>query len=107
MLPLTLFVQQTDQTLFCQPQVNQRRFSVDDVIQLESSVESSVNDIAEEMYIIFYEPFKSIKMRGVPPIPIFSCYNTNFTDSYIKHEPKIYAKSPTKAGWNQFLKLIT
>ncbi len=32
MLPLTLFVQQTDQTLFCQPQVNHRIFSVDDVI---------------------------------------------------------------------------
>ena len=89
MLPLTLFVRQTDHMICCQPQVNHRIFSVDDVIQLKSSMERSVDDIAEEMYIIFYELSKSIKMRGVPPIPIFSCYNTNFTDSYIKHEPKI------------------
>jgi hypothetical protein len=64
-----------------------------------------VDDIVEEMYIIFDELSKSHKMRGVPPIPIFSCYNTNFTDSYIK-QPKIYAKSPTKAGWIQFLTII-
>ncbi len=61
MLPLTLFVQQTDQTLFCQSQKNQRIFSIDDVIQLESSMESSVDDIAEEMYIISMNSLNHIK----------------------------------------------
>jgi hypothetical protein len=95
LLQIALFLQSTDNTVICQPQVNYRPLSISNIKtkRFIENMEGTTGDLNEEMHVILYE-ITNIEQTG-KTVPIYSVYTTDEESITGKQETLVYAQHPT------------
>ena len=77
LLQIALFLQSTDNTVICQPQVNYRPLSISNIKtkRFIENMEGMTGDLNEEMHAILYE-ITDVEQTG-KTVPIYSVYTTD------------------------------
>jgi hypothetical protein len=106
LLQIVLFLQSTDNTVICQPQVNYRPLSISNIKTKNfiENMEGTTGDLNEEMHVILYE----VTDTEIPgrTVPIFSVYTTDEKSITGKQETLIYAQHPTVVELYKLAKII-
>jgi hypothetical protein len=95
LLQIALFLQSTDNTVICQPQVNYRPLSISNIKtkRFIANMEGTTGDLNEEMHVILYE-VTDVETPG-RTVPIYSVYTTDEESITGKQETLIYAQHPS------------
>jgi hypothetical protein len=106
LLQIALFLQSTDNTVICQPQVNYRPLSISNIKtnRFIANMEGTTGDLNEEMHVILYE-VTDVETPG-RTVPIYSVYTTDEESIIGKQETLIYAQHPTIRELYKFAKII-
>ena len=106
LLQIALFLQSTDNTVICQPQVNYRPLSISNIKtkRFIENMEGTTGDLNEEMHVILYE-ITNIEQTG-KTVPIYSVYTTDEESITGKQETLVYAQHPTVGELYKLAKII-
>jgi hypothetical protein len=106
LLQIALFLQSTDNTVICQPQVNYRPLSISNIKtkRFIANMEGTTGDLNEEMHVMLYE-VTDVEIPG-RTVPIYSVYTTDEESIIGKQETLIYAQHPTIRELYKFAKII-
>jgi len=106
LLQIALFLQSTDNTVICQPQVNYRPLSISNIKtkRFIENMEGTTGDLNEEMHVILYE-VTNVETPG-RTVPIYSVYTTDEESITGKQETLIYAQQPSLVELYKLAKII-